>query len=121
MPIRAPKSQDYWDGFADGQRDIESQLENEDQLLTPIKLLHQLELFQRWIDAQVKHNGSEEVDEECRPIFRSHSPDTLEAMQIAGETARLATIAIGSTLLLHQGELSELHYQLKLSECEGIE
>ena len=42
-------SQDYWEGFADGQKDMESQIDTQKDHLNPNDFIQNLDMFSMWL------------------------------------------------------------------------
>jgi hypothetical protein len=104
------KSQQYWEGFADGQRDIESQHAIETETINPNEFVHSLDLFAHWILGQIKNNGSDEIGDDGAPMFKDYGTATQAMFAAAFSQARLLRSVSACIFKLNQGDFSEEHF-----------
>jgi hypothetical protein len=109
MPM-SDKSQDYWEGFADGQRDMESQLEQGNDQLNPNDFIHSLDLFAGWLIGLIQNNGSDEIDDEGAPMFANYGTATQAAFATTIAYARVLRTMAACLFKLNQGDFTEEHF-----------
>jgi hypothetical protein len=109
MPM-SDKSQDYWEGFADGQRDIESQMDIENDQLDPNDFIQSLDLFSGWLFSQIRNNGSDEINEEGAPMFANYGTATQAAFATTIAYARVLRTMAACLFKLNQGDFTEEHF-----------
>jgi hypothetical protein len=105
-----PMSQDYWEGFADGQKDMESQIDMENDQLNPNDFIHNLDLFSMWILSQIRNNGSDEINEEGAPMFANYGEATQAAFATTIAYARVLRTMAACLFKLNQGDFTEEHF-----------
>ena len=71
------------------------------------EVLESLYLFSKWCRQVVDDNGSDEVDDECNPISKNYSKNTLNVFGEAGETASFLAVIAANLFMLHTDEISE--------------
>jgi hypothetical protein len=108
MPVT--KSTDYWQGFADGQRDIESQIDIESDQLNPNDFIHSLDMFSGWLLSQIENNGSDELDDEGAPIFANYGTATEAAFATTLAYSRVLRTMAACLFKLNQGDFTEEHF-----------
>jgi len=111
MPV---KSEEYWQGFADGQRDMEIQHAQEADTINPNEFIHSLDLFAGWLMGMIQNNGSDEIDDEGAPMFANYSPPTIAMMISAFAHARLLRVVSACIFKLNQGDFTEEHFHHEL-------
>ena len=104
------KGQDYWEGFADGQRDMESQIDIENDQLNPNDFIHNLDMFSMWLLSQIKNNGSDEINDEGAPIFANYGEATQAAFATTIAYARVLRTMAACLFKLNQGDFTEEHF-----------
>ena len=115
MPMN--KTQEYWEGFADGQADMESQHSIETDTINPNEFVHSLDLFAGWLLTLIENNGSDEIDDEGKPIFANYGNATQAMMATAFAYTRLLRIASACIFKLNQGDFTEEHFHHELSHA----
>lgn len=115
MPMN--KTQDYWEGFTDGQADMESQHSIETETINPNEFVHSLDLFAGWLLTLIENNGSDEIDDEGKPIFADYGNATQAMMATTFAYARLLRIASACIFKLNQGDFTEEHFHHELSHA----
>jgi uncharacterized protein (UPF0261 family) len=116
MPM-SDKSQDYWEGFADGQRDIESQMEIEESHIEPNEFIHKLDLYAGWLRGLIQNNGSDEIDDEGAPIYADYSDATVAGIAAAFTYARLLRVVSACIFRLNQKDFTEEHFHHELNHA----
>lgn len=104
------KTTDYWEGFADGQRDMESQIDMENDQLNPNDFIHNLDLFSLWLLSQIRNNGSDELNEEGAPMFANYGEATQAAFATTIAYARVLRTMAACLFKLNQGDFTEEHF-----------
>jgi hypothetical protein len=104
------KSKDYFEGFADGQRDMESQIDTQNDQLNPNDFIQSLDMFSVWILSQIRNNGSDELDEEGAPMFASYGEATQAALATTIAYARVLRTMAACLFKLNQGDFTEEHF-----------
>ncbi len=104
------KSQDYFEGFADGQMDMEIQHAQEYGKLNPNDFIHSIDLFSMWILQQLKNNGSDEIGEDGAPMFNNYGEATQAAFATTLAYARVMRIMAACLFKLNQGDFTEEHF-----------
>lgn len=109
------KPEIYWEGFADGQRDMEMQLAAEDEILEPNDFCEQIDNFSLWVMEQLVNNGSDELDEDGSPLFKHYGQATQAAFAAAFAYSRLLRIVSACIFKLNQGDFTEeqFHHELE--------
>lgn len=113
------KSQEYWEGFADGQRDIEAQLDIEEHSIEPNEFVHSLDLYSGWLMGLIQNNGSDEIDDEGAPIYANYSAATIAGIAAAFTYARLLRVVSACIFRLNQGDFTEEHFHHELNHSFG--
>lgn len=108
------KSEEYWQGFADGQRDMEIQHAQEADTINPNEFIHSLDLFAGWLMGVIQNNGSDEIDDEGAPIFANYSQPTIAMIISAFAHARLLRVVSACIFKLNQGDFTEEHFHHEL-------
>jgi hypothetical protein len=103
-------TQDYWEGFADGQRDMESQIDMENDHLNPNDFIQSLDLFSLWLLSQISNNGSDEINEEGAPMFANYGEATQAAFATTIAYARVLRTMAACLFKLNQGDFTEEHF-----------
>lgn len=102
------KPQTYWNGFADGQKDMEKQIAQQcREGFDPNRFAQDLGTFADWTMQLIENNGSTELDEEGAPMFSDYSPATLSAIAAALAYAKLLRMVAACIFRLNQGDYSE--------------
>ena len=109
------KSQEYWEGFADGQADLESQHGIESETINPNEFVHSLDLFAQWLLTLLSNNGSDEIDDEGKPIFADYGQATQAMFATTFAYTRLLRITSACIFKLNQGDFSEEHFHHELA------
>ena len=104
------KTQDYWEGFADGQKDMESQIDIENDQLNPNDFIQSLDLFSMWLLSQIRNNGSEELGEDGAPMFANYGEATQAAFATTIAYARVLRTMAACLFKLNQGDFTEEHF-----------
>ena len=104
------KTQDYWEGFADGQKDMESQLDQENDQLNPNDFIQSLDMFSLWLLSQIRNNGSDEINEEGAPMFANYGEATQAAFATTIAYARVLRTMAACLFKLNQGDFTEEHF-----------
>jgi hypothetical protein len=104
------KSESYWEGFADGQRDIESQHGIERDSIKPNEFIHSLDLFAGWLLGQIENNGSGELGDDGAPMFKDYGTATQAMFAAAFAQARLLRSVAACIFKLNQGDFTEEHF-----------
>lgn len=104
------KQEIYWQGFADGQRDIESQISMEEDVLDPNDFVESLDEFAGWTLSQLENNGSDEIDDEGRPMFANYGTATQSVLAMAFAYTRILRILSDCLFKLNQGDFTEEHF-----------
>jgi hypothetical protein len=104
------KSQDYWEGFADGQKDMESQIDTQNDQLNPNDFIQSLDMFSMWILSQIRNNGSDEINEEGAPMFANYGEATQAAFATTIAYARVLRTMAACLFKLNQGDFTEEHF-----------
>lgn len=104
------KTQEYWEGFADGQRDMELQIDMEGDRLNPNEFIHNLDLFSMWLLSQIRNNGSDELNDEGAPIFANYGTATQAALATTVAYARVLRTMAACLFKLNQGDFTEEHF-----------
>jgi hypothetical protein len=104
------KTQDYWEGFAEGQKDMESQIEMENDQLDPNNFIQSLDMFSMWLLSQIRNNGSDEINEEGAPMFANYSTATQAAFATTIAYARVLRTMAACLFKLNQGDFTEEHF-----------
>lgn len=104
------KTQEYWEGFADGQRDMEIQIDIESDQLNPNDFIHSIDLFSGWMLSQIQNNGSDELDDEGSPVFKSYGDATMAAFASTLAYARVLRVMAACLFKLNQGDFTEEHF-----------
>lgn len=115
MPVT--KSTDYWDGFADGQRDMETQHAQETDTINPNEFVHSLDLFAGWLMGMIQNNGSDELNDEGAPMFANYSEPTIAMIISAFAHARLLRVVSACIFKLNQGDFTEEHFHHELNNA----
>ena len=108
MPVT--KTTDYWEGFADGQKDMESQIDMENDQLNPNDFIQSLDMFSMWILSQIRNNGSDEINEEGAPMFANYGTATQAALATTIAYARVLRTMAACLFKLNQGDFTEEHF-----------
>jgi hypothetical protein len=114
MPVT--KSTEYWQGFADGQKDMEKQIEVENQLeqendqLNPNDFIQSLDMFSGWLLSQIHNNGSDELDDEGAPMFANYGTATQAAFATTLAYSRVLRTMAACLFKLNQGDFTEEHF-----------
>ena len=116
MPM-SDKSQEYWEGFADGQRDIEAQMDIEESYIEPNEFIHKLDLYSGWLMGLIQNNGSDEIDEEGAPIYAKYSDATIAGIAAAFTYARLLRVVSACIFRLNQRDFTEEHFHHELNHA----
>lgn len=103
-------TQDYWEGFADGQKDMESQIDMETEQLNPNDFIHNLDLFSLWLLSQIRNNGSEEIGEDGAPVFKNYGTATQAAFATTIAYSRVLRTMAACLFKLNQGDFTEEHF-----------
>ena len=111
------KSQEYWEGFADGQRDIEAQMDIEEHSIDPNDFINSLDLYAGWLMGLIQNNGSDEIDEEGAPIYANYSDATIAGIAAAFTYARLLRVVSACIFRLNQGDFTEEHFHHELNHA----
>jgi hypothetical protein len=104
------KSQDYWEGFTDGQKDMESQIDTQKDQLNPNDFIQSLDLFSAWLLSQIENNGSDELNDEGAPIFANYGESTQAAFATTIAYARVLRTMAACLFKLNQGDFTEEHF-----------
>jgi hypothetical protein len=104
------KTQDYWEGFAEGQRDMESQIDMENDQLNPNDFIQSLDLFSLWMLSQIRNNGSDELNEDGAPMFKNYGMATQAAFATTIAYARVLRTMAACLFKLNQGDFTEEHF-----------
>jgi hypothetical protein len=104
------KSKDYFEGFADGQRDMESQIDTQNDQLNPNDFIQSLDLFSAWLLSQIENNGSDEINEEGAPMFANYGESTQAAFATTIAYARVLRTMAACLFKLNQGDFTEEHF-----------
>jgi hypothetical protein len=104
------KTTDYWEGFADGQKDMESQIDMENDQLNPNDFIQSLDMFSMWILSQIRNNGSDEINEEGAPMFANYGTATQAALATTIAYARVLRTMAACLFKLNQGDFTEEHF-----------
>ena len=104
------KSQDYWQGFSDGQRDMESQIDTQNDQLNPNDFIHSLDMFSMWILSQIRNNGSDEINDEGAPMFANYGEATQAAFATTIAYSRILRTMAACLFKLNQGDFTEEHF-----------
>jgi hypothetical protein len=104
------KSKDYFEGFADGQRDMESQIDTQNDQLNPNDFIQSLDLFSAWLLSQIENNGSDELNEEGAPMFANYGEATQAAFAATIAYARVLRTMAACLFKLNQGDFTEEHF-----------
>jgi hypothetical protein len=110
MKPELAKDWKYWEGFADGQKDMESQLDQEKDQLNPNDFIHSLDMFSMWILSQIRNNGSDEINEEGAPMFANYGEATQAAFATTIAYARVLRTMAACLFKLNQGDFTEEHF-----------
>lgn len=110
------KTQDYWQGFADGQKDMERQHDTENDSINPNDFIHSLDLFAGWLISQVENNGSDEINEEGAPMFASYGEATQAMFAAAFAQVRLLRVISACIFKLNQGDFTEEHFHHEIED-----
>ena len=105
-----PMNQEYWEGFADGQRDIESQIDTQKDHLNPNDFIQNLDMFSVWLLSQIRNNGSDEINEEGAPIFANYGTATQAAFATTIAYSRVLRTMAACLFKLNQGDFTEEHF-----------
>jgi hypothetical protein len=116
MPM-SDKSQEYWEGFADGQADMESQHAEPADSINPNEFVHSLDLFAGWLLALLENNGSEEIGENGAPMFADYGQATQAMLATAFAYTRLLRITSACIFKLNQGDFTEEHFHHELAHA----
>jgi hypothetical protein len=108
MPVT--KSTDYWQGFTDGQRDMESQIDTENDQLNPNDFIQSLDMFSGWLMGLIQNNGSDEINEEGAPMFANYGEATQAAFATTIAYARVLRTMAACLFKLNQGDFTEEHF-----------
>lgn len=111
------KTQDYWEGFADGQRDMEKQIDVEKNSLDPNQFIGNLDMFAGWVLGLIENNGSDEIDEEGGPAHQHYGPATTTMMALSFAQTRLLRVLAVCIFRLNQGDLTEEQFHHELDEA----
>lgn len=111
------KSQEYWEGFADGQRDIEAQMDIEEHSINPNEFIQSLDLFSGWLMGLIQNNGSDELDDEGGPIYSNYSDATIAGIAAAFTYARLLRVVSACIFRLNQKDFTEEHFHHELEHA----
>jgi hypothetical protein len=111
------KSEEYWDGFADGQRDIEAQMDIEESHIEPNEFIHKLDLYAGWLMGLIQNNGSNEIDDEGAPIYANYSDATIAGIAAAFTYARLLRVVSACIFRLNQRDFTEEHFHHELNHA----
>jgi hypothetical protein len=104
------KSKDYFEGFADGQRDMESQIDTQKDQLNPNDFIHSLDMFSAWLLSQIENNGSDEINDEGAPMFANYGESTQAAFATTIAYARVLRTMAACLFKLNQGDFTEEHF-----------
>jgi hypothetical protein len=108
MPVT--KSTEYWQGFADGQKDMEKQIDMESDQLNPNDFIQSLDMFSGWLLSQIHNNGSDELDEEGAPMFANYGTATQAALATTLAYSRVLRTMAACLFKLNQGDFTEEHF-----------
>lgn len=111
------KSQEYWEGFADGQRDMEMQQGIEVDSINPNEFVHSLDLFGGWLMTILKNNGSEEIGDDGAPMFADYGSATQAAIATTFAYVRLVRVLSACIFKLNKGDFTEEHFHHELEHC----
>lgn len=75
--------------------------------LNPSELIDQLEGLAAWAENIVYNNESTEIDEDCNPIGKNYSQETLETFAAINAHANLLRVLTRNSFLLWQGDFTE--------------
>jgi hypothetical protein len=110
MKPELAKDWKYWEGFTDGQRDMESQIEMENDQLNPNNFIHSLDMFSMWLLSQIRNNGSDEINDEGAPMFANYGEATQAAFATTIAYARVLRTMAACLFKLNQGDFTEEHF-----------
>lgn len=111
------KPEIYWEGFADGQRDMESQRAIETETINPNEFVHNLDLFAGWLLGQIENNGSEEIGDDGAPMFKDYGTATQAVLIASFAKTRLLRSVAACIFKLNQGDFTEEHFHHELSHA----
>ena len=112
------KPQTYWNGFADGQKDMEKQIAQQcREGFDPNRFAQDLETFADWTMQLIENNGSNEIDDEGAPMFSDYSPATLSAIAAALAYAKLLRMVSACIFRLNQGDYSEQMFHREIDNA----
>lgn len=90
--------------------------------LKPNDLIEQLEALAVWTRQTIERNESEDLTEDCQPIGRNYSQETMETFSMVFGHAQLLHTLARHALMLWQGDLSEEQFHHGIdNELEQIE
>jgi hypothetical protein len=112
MPMKPELAKDwkYWEGFTDGQRDMESQIDTQKDHLNPNDFIQNLDMFSMWLFSQIRNNGSDEINDEGAPIFSNYGEATQAAFATTIAYARVLRTMAACLFKLNQGDFTEEHF-----------
>jgi hypothetical protein len=110
MKPELAKDWKYWEGFADGQRDMESQIDTENDQLNPNDFIHSLDMFSMWLLSQIHNNGRQKIIEEGGPMFANSCTATQAAFATTIAYARVLRTMASCLFKLNQGDFTEEHF-----------
>jgi hypothetical protein len=115
MPVNKPES--YWQGFADGQKDMERQMAVEQHQIDPNAFVQKLDLFTAWLVTLMENNGSDEIGDDGAPIFANYGAATIATLATAFVYSRLMRILSAAIFKLNQGDFTEEHFHHELEHA----
>jgi hypothetical protein len=110
MKPELAKDWKYWEGFADGQKDMESQIDMENDQLNPNDFIQNLDMFSAWLLSQIRNNGSDDINEEGAPIFANYGEATQAAFATTIAYSRVLRTMAACLFKLNQGDFTEEHF-----------
>jgi hypothetical protein len=112
MPMKPELAKDwkYWEGFADGQKDMEIQINTQNDQLNPNDFIHSLDMFSMWILSQIRNNGSDEINDEGAPMFANYGEATQAAFATTIAYSRILRTMAACLFKLNQGDFTEEHF-----------
>jgi hypothetical protein len=110
MKPELAKDWKYWEGFADGQKDMESQIDMEKDHLNPNDFIQNLDMFSMWLFSQIRNNGSDEINDEGAPMFANYGTATQAAFATTIAYARVLRTMAACLFKLNQGDFTEEHF-----------
>lgn len=117
MKPELAKDWKYWEGFADGQRDMEKQIDVEKNSLDPNQFIGNLDTFTGWVLQLLENNGSNEVNEEGGLAYQHYGPATMTTLAMAFAQARLLRVLSACIFRLNQGDFTEEQFHHEIEEA----